>query len=421
MIETTQSLEDQVGRFMDIYGASVTSTISSAIPDEGINKLADAILTTLSHDQKSTIYAFGNGGSYAIGRHFTLSLEHRLRNGRFGIRIQNGGDVHSLQHDAEYFGYNSIFVNVLERGGADSSDLAILLSGSGNSENIVDAANYCRDKGVPYFALTGSDEGKLSGSGHTPIVTLPDQQMGEDAMQVLLHLAMECSTYKITTGGEGFEEFKADYLSQLQSGLDKVSPAYLLGLSESVTHAFLAGKGVYVLSPEGDGASISAEHTAHNLNWDAVYEIENAPKRFVYSTPTMSDYGGTANDRVMKGFASVQQLEKASEGDLLILFAHNLGSSSVQNTLAKAKEQGMEIYVIAGTIPDDLDCADVEYVSLGTDDPYVTADLTQMLGHMTGRVTNLLLRKELGQYDDGDEFDYLVKTDLAQRRLRDNG
>ena len=56
--------------------------------------------------------------------------------------------------------FDNIFVRQLEAL-ADSGDVLIALSTSGNSQNIINAVKYCKKKEIIIVSLTGFDGGKL--------------------------------------------------------------------------------------------------------------------------------------------------------------------------------------------------------------------------------------------------------------------
>jgi phosphoheptose isomerase len=235
------------------------------------------------------------------------------------------------------------------------------------------------------------------------IAQIHDQQMCEDVIQALLHQVVEQAFQVCQNSNPAkFKEYRTTYLKQIEQALTRISPACLENISRDIKNAFVTGHNVFLIAPEGDGPGISAEHTAHNLNWDAVYQVENPPKRYIFSTPTHCDYSGIGNDRIADGIVSMQQLEKARRGDVLLLFAYDSNSMCVKNTRKYAKDKGLTIYTLCGKGQGEI--------CYRTNDPLVSADVMQMTGHMIGRIVRNMLKGSL-------DYDCLITEDLAQRRL----
>src|SRR5262249_8049854 len=157
--------------------------------------------------------------------------------------------------------------------------------------------------------------------------------------------------------------------------LDRLQPAFMERVSGAVCRAFLAGRAVYLIAPEGAPLSVSAEHVAHNFNWDAVFQVPNPPRRRIYSTPTQCDYSGIGNDRTRPGIVSCQQLAMAEPGDVLLLYVQDLSSDAVDHAIAMARSAGAQIYAIAGR-PGGAGrgMRDVDAMFLNSGDPDVLAD-----------------------------------------------
>jgi D-sedoheptulose 7-phosphate isomerase len=125
-------------------------------------KIADQILRTKKANTR--IFTAGNGGSASTASHFCNDLIK-------GCRVNNnpGFRTHCLTDPmavttclANDYGYENIFTVQLETHAA-KGDLLILFSGSGNSPNIVKAAEYAREAGLYVIGFGGRDGGKMKG------------------------------------------------------------------------------------------------------------------------------------------------------------------------------------------------------------------------------------------------------------------
>jgi D-sedoheptulose 7-phosphate isomerase len=399
--------------FKAYYRAEIKTAFDRIAFDE-VTKVIEMIARAVKMP-KSTIYVLGNGGSTAVARHFGTSLQQRCMHLNYGTRFNYGINMHVSQAHANANGYENIFSNLLAAEHADKNDLAILISGSGDSDNILQAAAYCRKHHIPCIGFSGFDGGKMAKleMDYHIIANTFDQQTCEDVVQALMHMIIEQVGLNLLSKPYNFAAY-TNYIEKLLEAMDKVPAKFLFTLSEAIVHAFNGSSMVYVLGPEGQGLSLSAEHTAHNLNWDAVFEIKDPPRRHLASTPTDCDFSGIGNDRLLPGIVSLQQLDRAKPGDILLCYSHNPTVPAVRNTINKAIQHGMKIFLISGDAR--LDLPGIEQLNLGTETPEMTADIAQSTGHMTGRLVRLRIKlNSQGPIPDITQF--LINGDLAQRRL----
>jgi D-sedoheptulose 7-phosphate isomerase len=108
----------------------------------------------------NTIFWCGNGGSAAESSHLAVELIGRFKNNRRPLpSISLNSDTSAITCIANDFGYQEIFSRQLE-GLARSGDVLIVLSTSGNSENIVRVLQKAKEVGATSIALLGKDGGK---------------------------------------------------------------------------------------------------------------------------------------------------------------------------------------------------------------------------------------------------------------------
>jgi D-sedoheptulose 7-phosphate isomerase len=410
-------IAEEIAGFARVYATTVVGYLRS-LTENALEPVVRALAGTIAGGG-STLYVFGNGGSHAIARH----LEHALRvrfEGVHGVRVNCGVDYHSAQAYAAADGYDSIFETVLRSEGACPDDLVIFISGSGDSDNLLHAAAFCREQGIHTLSFAGFDGGKISRLRATDVpfvVRVPDQQIAEDVIQALLRVAVDLAYERCAGEAGSAQDAVSGYSELLDASLDRIDPTWIERVSAAVCTAFFAGRTVFLLAPEGAPLSVSAEHTAHNFNWDAVYKIPNPPPRHIRSTPTSCDYTGIGNDRLTPGIVTWQQLDCAVPGDVLILFAQDLESEIVERVAAVAEDAGVTIFALTGR---GESSSAVDAMSLESDVPGVLGDVGQTCGHMLGRVIHMQLAEAIdpGSVADNPET-YLIDHDLAQRRLLD--
>jgi D-sedoheptulose 7-phosphate isomerase len=104
----------------------------------------------------------GNGGSSADAMHFAEELTGRFRKERPALPALACTDPGHLTCAANDYGFENVFSRWIEAHGR-RGDVVIVLSTSGNSENIVRAAGAAKDQGCRTISLLGKGGGKLAG------------------------------------------------------------------------------------------------------------------------------------------------------------------------------------------------------------------------------------------------------------------
>ena len=118
----------------------------SQIDNEKILKLIDLVD---SHDK---IMILGNGGSNSIASHISQDYTKQLNKRAFSF-----SDPSRLTCYINDYGMQRAYAQFVEEF-ADEDTLVILISSSGNSENIVRAARVCCESGIVFVTLTGFDQ-----------------------------------------------------------------------------------------------------------------------------------------------------------------------------------------------------------------------------------------------------------------------
>ena len=158
-----------------------------------VNALNDVLnLLEQTLDNESMVYIMGNGGSAATASHFQNDFnkgvsEYTEKKFRFLCLNDNVPTVMAIAND---IGYEEIFRFQL-RGRLRPGDVVICISGSGNSKNILNAAEYAKERGNTVVGITGFTGGKLREiadcSLHVPVNSM---QITEDIHMVFDHLMM---------------------------------------------------------------------------------------------------------------------------------------------------------------------------------------------------------------------------------------
>jgi D-sedoheptulose 7-phosphate isomerase len=131
-----------------------------------IQKAGDEIVKAVENQHK--IISCGNGGSMSDAMHFAEELTGRFRNHRPSIPAIAISDASHITCAANDYGFDSIFSRFVE-GFGQPGDVLLAISTSGNSANILKAAETARQKGMVIIGLTGKDGGKLAKLCNTEI------------------------------------------------------------------------------------------------------------------------------------------------------------------------------------------------------------------------------------------------------------
>lgn len=134
----------------------------------------------------------GNGGSASMSCHFAAELVVRLtseRNRQALPAISLSADMSIITAAGNDYGFENIFARQVEALG-NRGDLLIVMSTSGNSENLVRAVDTARQKQVITAGLLGGDGGQLLKLVDKPLV-IPHpmtQRIQEEHLFLVHHL-----------------------------------------------------------------------------------------------------------------------------------------------------------------------------------------------------------------------------------------
>ena len=138
-------------------------TLASFLADEktveSIAQAADYCSTSLRNGHK--IISCGNGGSLCDATHFAEELTGRYRNNRRPLPAIAINDPAYMTCTGNDFSFNDVFSRYIEGVGCEG-DVLIAISTSGNSANIVRAAQQAKVQGMKVIALTSKGLNKLA-------------------------------------------------------------------------------------------------------------------------------------------------------------------------------------------------------------------------------------------------------------------
>ena len=139
----------EASKYFSEYFETIASTLGS-IEASQLEKAADKIWQCSQAGKK--VMVVGNGGSAAMASHVAVDLTKAA-----GVRAIAFNDADLLTCFANDYGYEEWVVEALNAY-ADAGDVAILISSSGTSQNIVRGALRAKHMGVGTITLSGFSE-----------------------------------------------------------------------------------------------------------------------------------------------------------------------------------------------------------------------------------------------------------------------
>ncbi len=170
------------------YVADTRAALEAPYLLEGLRQVIPLLLQARADGH--AVFFFGNGGSAATSSHMSQDLgKLTIRPGKKRFRSMSLADplplILAWANDASYA---EVFAEQVKSQGR-AGDVAIGISGSGNSPNVLRALEEARKQGLRTVGLIGSGGGKMKPLCDVAIV-VPSSNMQhiEDLHHILLHL-----------------------------------------------------------------------------------------------------------------------------------------------------------------------------------------------------------------------------------------
>jgi len=143
--------------------------------------------------KKRQVFLCGNGGSAGNAIHLANDFLYGISKvAGSGLRVNalsaNAAVLTCLANDE---GYETIFSTQLAVQ-ANRGDVLVVLSGSGNSPNILKVLAKAKEMGVKSYAILGYSGGKAKAMADVPIhFAVDDMQISEDLQLIVGHMVMQ--------------------------------------------------------------------------------------------------------------------------------------------------------------------------------------------------------------------------------------
>jgi len=184
------------------YLEKLTNTIN-AMDTNAVETCANILLDAYENEKR--IFICGNGGSAATASHFACDINKGVSYGlekRFKV-IPLTDSLSTITAYTNDVDYDAIFVEQLKNF-FQEGDVIIGISGSGNSQNVLNAMDYVNANGGITIGWTGFSGGKLKQiSKYSVNANIDDMQVSEDIHMILTHLMMK-TLRKSLTGSEAY-------------------------------------------------------------------------------------------------------------------------------------------------------------------------------------------------------------------------
>jgi D-sedoheptulose 7-phosphate isomerase len=149
-----------------------TARLHEALEDQSVAIAQAAWMCWSALSQGRAVLVFGNGGSAAESQHFATELSGRFLCERRALAaIALTTDTSAITAIGNDYGFDRVFGRQIEALGREG-DVAVAISTSGRSANVVDGLATARARGLATIALAGPTGGKLTAAADL-VITVP--------------------------------------------------------------------------------------------------------------------------------------------------------------------------------------------------------------------------------------------------------
>ncbi len=383
------------------------SQIVRKIDTEKLQEIAHIIENTIQNN--GSIYICGNGGSGSSANLFaSLLLQVGLF---FNLRVNAvsfNSNMVIISALACQYGYQNIFKLQLQVGITQNvinrNDLLIVISGSGNSPNILEAAKFAKKIGITVLGLTGLKGGQLTRfADHVLHAPSENMQQIENIhciyINSIIQWLQKCLKDNLVFHSEGYgvnqaENVFIDYLESicrliLVTNVEAISliKKELLRAGKNRNTVFIIGNGISS-AISGHFANDLAKKASENLVIDFGYRL-NA----LVLTESMPFLTAVANDQSLEDIFVESLKLNSHEEDLLFILSSSRPHENIIKAVRYAKEKGLKIISLTGADLGTLEqFADISYCIKSYRVDLVEATLSFLCHYLTEALSNELKR-----------------------------
>jgi len=157
-LDSIYDASDSIHEFSEKYSGYL-GELFSKIDHDVVEKIIDSFIEAERNGK--TIYFMGNGGSAAIATHFACDIGKGTKTANKMFKaISLADNLSMFTAYANDLGYEHVFSKQLENT-LEKGDIVVCISSSGNSKNVINAAEYAKTVGAKTISFVGFDGGKL--------------------------------------------------------------------------------------------------------------------------------------------------------------------------------------------------------------------------------------------------------------------
>ena len=153
-------------------------------------RVVDLLAAAFRHGRR--VLVFGNGGSASDAQHVAAEFVGRFQKERRAVAaIALTTDTSILTAIGNDYAFDRVFARQIE-GLGESGDVAIGITTSGGSKNVVEALTMAKDRGLTTVAVTGRDGGEAGRIADVHL-NVPDRSTArvQEVHRTLLHVICE--------------------------------------------------------------------------------------------------------------------------------------------------------------------------------------------------------------------------------------
>ena len=187
MLSTTETLKKNMMASIDAKQRFLLLDDQFAVFDKAVNEVVER------YRLGGRLYIAGNGGSAADAQHLAAEFVSKLARDRAPLAAEAlTVDSSILTAIGNDYGYDQVFSRQIA-GKMTNKDIFLGITTSGQSPNILNALETCRQMAIPTIVFTGRDGGAASAKADYCIVSPGDMTSTIQEIHIVLaHTLCEC-------------------------------------------------------------------------------------------------------------------------------------------------------------------------------------------------------------------------------------
>ena len=188
-------MQSEIKGFLTTAKSALDELLTNEKTLNNIQQFAELLVETFRSGNK--VYSAGNGGSHCDAMHFAEEWTGRYRKDRKPLPALAFSDPSHLSCTANDYGFEHVFERMIDAFG-NPDDVFVAITTSGNSKNLILAAETAKRKGMKVVGLLGKDGGAIAKHCDIPIIVpgATTDRIQELHIKVI-HIAIECAEKRL--------------------------------------------------------------------------------------------------------------------------------------------------------------------------------------------------------------------------------